>query len=127
MAARVFVHTREDYDQWLKDANAVIRDGETAITAGERWYKEKNCITCHKVDGNKLIGPPLNLVFGAERKFNDGTSRIADENYIRESILNPNAQVVEGYPAAMTSYQGIIRDGEIDTIIAYLKHLAAQN
>ncbi len=127
MAARVHVHSREKYDEIIKKLLNPIDPELEPWQNGEARFLAKGCNACHRVDGTALVGPPLNQVFGAQREFNDGTSAVADENYIRQSILDPNSQVVKGFPAAMQSYQGTIMDVEIDVIIAYLKHLAEQN
>lgn len=126
MAARVQVHSREKYDEIIEDLNDPIK-GRPMHVAGEEIFAKKTCNACHRIDGQPLVGPPLNTVFGATREFADGTSTVADENYIRQSILDPNSQVVQGFGPLMTSYQGTIKDVEIDAIIAYLKHLAEQN
>jgi cytochrome c oxidase subunit 2 len=60
-------------------------------------------------------------MFGSERKFTDGTTAVADENYIRESLLEPNAKVVEGFAPVMTTFQGLLKAEEMDAIIEYLK------
>ena len=127
MAARVQVHSREKYDEIIKKLLNPIDPELEPWQNGEARFLAKGCNACHKVDGTRLVGPPLNELFGAQREFNDGTTAVADENYIRQSILDPNSQVVKDYPAAMQSYQGTIMDVEIDVIIAYLKHLAEQN
>ncbi|HRV82622.1 MAG: cytochrome c oxidase subunit II [Planctomycetes bacterium] len=126
MAARVIVQSREDYEAWVAGLDVKDSDFPTAWQWGEYLFTKKGCAVCHHVDGTKLVGPPLNLAFGNERKFADGTSLVADENYIRESILVPGAKVVEGYPNAMTPYQGLVNDSELDGLIAYIKHLAGK-
>ena len=127
MAARVIVQSREDYDAWLDEIDKGVKDFPTLAAAGEWVYKEKHgCITCHKVDGSRLIGPPLDLVYGKQRELADGTNVLGDENYIRESILDPNTKIVKDYTPAMASYQGIMTDEQIDAVIAYMKQLAEQ-
>ena len=71
-----------------------------------------------------LQGPSFKNLFGYERRFKDGTSAIADENYIRHSILNPHDQIVAGYDAIMPTYQGNLKDNEITAIIEYFKTLS---
>lgn len=127
MAARVKVYPREEYDEVVKELVIKVDPDKTPVENGRIRFEKLGCLGCHRVDGTRLVGPPLNEVFGANREFQDGSSTTADENYIRQSILDPNSQVVKDYAPAMQSYQGIIEDEEIDVIIAYLKHLAEQN
>jgi cytochrome c oxidase subunit 2 len=63
-------------------------------------------------------------LYGATQKLNDGSTVTADENYLRESILNPNAKIVAGYAPVMPSYQGQISEDQLNQLIAYIKSLA---
>ncbi len=67
------------------------------------------------------MGPSFKESYGNQRQFADKTSATADEDYIRNSILYPKKQVVEGYQPVMPSYQGQLSDDDIASIIAYLK------
>jgi cytochrome c oxidase subunit 2 len=67
------------------------------------------------------VGPTFKGVWGREESLASGDKVTVDENYVRESILNPLAKVVEGYPPAMPTYQGRLKDKEITAIIEYLK------
>lgn len=78
-----------------------------------------NCKSCHSIDGSALVGPSFKGLWQKERTFADGTKVLADENYIRNSILNPNEQVVKGYPAAMPVQD--YNDAEIQSLIEFLK------
>jgi len=80
-------------------------------------------VACHSLDGSRLVGPSWKGLFGSERKLADGTTVKADENYLRESILQPMVKVVESYPPSMPSYQGQLQEVQIDGIIAYIKTL----
>jgi cytochrome c oxidase subunit 2 len=86
---------------------------------GERLFKDKMCATCHALDGNRVVGPALNGVLGRQVKLTDGSTITADEAYITESIKNPTAKVVEGFPPAMPPLG--LNDSEIQDLIAYLK------
>ncbi|HMW37210.1 MAG TPA: cytochrome c, partial [bacterium] len=83
----------------------------------------KACITCHSLDGKPGSGPSWKAIFGKAEKMTDGSTVTIDENYLRESILNPQAKIVAGYQPVMPTYQGILKDREIDAIIAYIKTL----
>ncbi len=119
MAAVIRVMPQEDYEAWLKGQGSTgdpILDGENVF--------QRKCATCHSADGSNNIGPTWLDLYGTERQFNDGTSAIADENYIRESILNPAAKIRAGYQNQMTSFQGLITDYEIEAVIAYMKSIS---
>jgi cytochrome c oxidase subunit 2 len=108
--------------EWLDSETKGIEQYEPAI-AGEKFiYKLKGCIGCHTVDDSIRVGPSFKGLFGSERTFTDGTTAVADENYIRESILQPDVKIVAGYPPLMVPQA--LTDQEIDVFIAYLKTLA---
>ncbi|RMD74547.1 MAG: cytochrome c, partial [Chloroflexi bacterium] len=81
------------------------------------------CAGCHAMAGGG-VGPSLQGLYGATEKLADGATVVADENYLRESILNPNAKIVAGYAAVMPSYQGQISEDQLNQLIAYIKSLA---
>jgi cytochrome c oxidase subunit 2 len=73
------------------------------------------------MDGSAKTGPTLLGIYGREEQMADGSTIVADENYIRESILEPNARIVAGFEPVMPTYQGRLSDDEIMAIIEYLK------
>jgi cytochrome c oxidase subunit 2 len=86
---------------------------------GEKLFSAKTCNACHSLDGSKLVGPSLKGLVGKNGKLADGNSYTADEAYIAESIKNPAAKVVEGFPPAMPQLG--LKDEEISDLIAYLE------
>lgn len=88
---------------------------------GKKIYQGKLCISCHSLDGSKIVGPSFKGLYGRAGKLSDGSSYTADDAYIKNSILNPTSQVVEGYPPAMPPYQGQLSDGDIADVIEFLK------
>ena len=82
---------------------------------------QKGCTTCHSLDGSPKVGPTWKGLFGSTRTFSDGTSATADENYLRQSILEPNAKVVTGFAPAMPTFQGSLKDQQLSDLIAYIK------
>ena len=90
---------------------------------GEKIYKEKGCNACHSIDGSTLVGPSFKGVFGHTVELADGSKVEADENYIRESILEPQAKIVKGFQPVMPSFKGILSDEEVTAVIAYIKTL----
>jgi cytochrome c oxidase subunit 2 len=91
--------------------------------AGQKLYTSLGCAACHSTDGTARVGPTFQTLYGHEVPLKGGGKVTADENYIRESILQPAAQVVAGFEPVMPTYQGRIRDKEITVIIEYLKSL----
>ncbi|MEL6543076.1 MAG: cytochrome c oxidase subunit II [Myxococcota bacterium] len=123
MLAKVMVHeTREQYEEAMSGLMNKY-EGLSQAESGEMIYKAKGCNGCHSLDGSRLVGPSFKGLWGKERKFADASVENADENYVRNSILNPQGQVVEGYPPVMPSYKGQLTDDEIGFIIEYIKTL----
>lgn len=122
MDAKVVVHTQEDFETWLETSDA-MDDDMTPAEQGEVLVQRNACDNCHSVDGSSMQGPTFKGLWQSERQFEDGTTAVADENYIRESILEPSAKMVQGYPDVMPSYQGTLSDRQIDAIIEYIKTL----
>ncbi|MBL9112725.1 MAG: cytochrome c, partial [Myxococcales bacterium] len=86
---------------------------------GESLFKKNNCTSCHSVDGSKIVGPSMKGIFGTPQPTNAG-SIVADENYLRESILKPQAKIVTGFEnAQMPPF--VFKDAQIDALIAYIK------
>jgi cytochrome c oxidase subunit 2 len=87
-------------------------------------YNRQGCKACHSLDGSKLVGPSLKDVYGYEFLLADGQTVLADDAFIKESILEPNATVIDGYQPVMTPYAGILGDREIEAIIEFLKTIS---
>jgi cytochrome c oxidase subunit II len=122
MVAKVVVHPAGDFEKWLSEASNILAKLPPA-QAGEQLYKTRGCPQCHSVDGKTGIGPSLYAVFGAAQALRGGARAVADENYIRESIVDPPAKVVAGFDPVMPSYKGRLKDAEITAVIEYLKTL----
>lgn len=123
MLSKVVVESQEDYEKYLADLEKKIL-AMPPVELGKRVYQIKGCKQCHSVEGVDGTGPMWNNVFGSTRTFADGSTRVADENYIRESILNPGKELVQGYGNNMPTYQGNIKDAEITGVIEYLKTIS---
>ena len=113
------------YEKWLTEAGS--EDDDLPLDElGAKLYTKKACITCHTLDGSALVGPSYlqtSQMWGQERVFDDGSSVTIDDNYIRNSILEPQSQIVAGYQGVMPTYQGVLNDRELDALIAFLKTL----
>jgi len=125
MIGKVRVLTRADYNTWLEEST-LGAEGMDPVELGRRLYVSKACITCHTIDGTPNNGPSFLGVFGHQVELANGTSVTADENYLRESILSPMSKVVAGYQPIMPTYQGLLKDAELDALVAYIKSLGAE-
>ncbi|QDT87946.1 Cytochrome c oxidase subunit 2 precursor [Gimesia chilikensis] len=121
MISKVIVHeTRGDFDKWLQQASDIHKN-KSPVEAGEYFYKSRGCIQCHSLDGTPKNGPTFKGLFKSERKFADGSTGVADENYIRQSILEPQSQVVAGFRPIMPTFKGQLTDQDITAIIAFIE------
>lgn len=109
------------------DPTMVIHeDGKTAsIENGEELFVKMGCTACHAVNGkgDGKIGPGMKGLHGSERQFRDGTSAIADTDYIRESIVAPGEKVVMGFEGEMPSFMGVISEGDLESLVMYIRSL----
>jgi len=93
------------------------------VERGQKLFKEKGCNACHTVTGEKLVGPSLKGIFGHEIELEGGQKVLVDENYIRETIVDPNRKIVKGYQPLMPTFKGTLSDDEINSLVAYIKSL----
>lgn len=122
MLAMTMIHTQESFETWLEEGDAIDEDMPPA-ERGEALVVRNGCMACHSADGSPGVGPTFAGLWMSDRTMQDGEVITADENYIRESILEPNEKITEGYDPVMPSYQGVISDRQIDDIIEYIKTL----
>jgi cytochrome c oxidase subunit 2 len=121
MLGRIIIESQAAFDRYLAEGVGP-RAGETPEQYGHRVAQESQCFTCHSVDGSASTGPTWRGLFGRTENLTDGTAHV-DENYIRESILQPQAKVVRGFQPVMPTFQGTLQDRQIDAIIAYIRTL----
>jgi cytochrome c oxidase subunit 2 len=118
MGGTVTVMERTAYEKWL----AGDTSDEPMDVAGAKLFEQFRCNTCHLQESTGR-GPSLAGVFGKEVELTNGRTVVANEAYIRESILNPGAKVVAGYKQLMPTFQGQITESGILQIMAYIKSL----
>jgi len=129
MQANVKVLSKEEYDKWYTDttAVAVTEASSKPGAAGMALIDGQGCYACHSTDGSKILGPTFLNLFGEKQVvMKDGkeVTVTADEEYIKKSIYEPNAEIVKGYPRdLMQSYKETLSDDDIAKIIEYLKTL----
>ena len=120
MFANVIVMSEEDFKEWnSKDPDADL----PPVAMGEKMYQKQACASCHSLDGSKIIGPTFKGLFGRQETLADGSTVDVDENYIRTSMMDPQAQVVQGYTPVMPPYKGTLTEAQITGIIEYIKTL----
>ena len=107
-----------EFQTWLSGGAAAV----PMATAGENLFRKLGCISCHAANDTGR-GPSLAGLLGKAVRLQSGATVTADENYIRESILEPQAKIVAGYPSIMPTFKGLISEDGIMQIIAYLKSL----
>lgn len=115
MRGTVYVMEPARYQEWLGDTPAEQQERPSLLV-------QYRCVTCHVSDGAASRGPPLELLFGRRVQLKNGMSLVADENYIRESILRPNAKIVQGYTTVQMP-PFVMKDKQLDAVIAYIKSL----
>ena len=118
MVGQVIVMTPQDYEAWLAGGKST----GSAAQNGERLFADLSCITCHKADSTGR-GPSLIGLYGSTVQLADGRTVVADENYLRESIMNSQAKVVQGYQPIMPAFQGTVSEENLLQLIAYIKTL----
>jgi cytochrome c oxidase subunit II len=121
MIGQVVVMEATAYQTWLSGG---APEGSLAST-GERLFGDLACNTCHRPD-SRGRGPVLQNVFGRPVQLHDGTVVMADENYVRESILTPAAKLIAGYQPVMPAFQGLVSEEQLLALIEYVKSLSTQ-
>jgi cytochrome c oxidase subunit 2 len=125
MSATVKVHPSGEFERWLADASNFL-DRMTPVDAGRLLYNRRGCFQCHSLDGTAKTGPTFKDSFGTQQALTDGSLVTVEENYIRQSILEPQAKVRAGFKPVMPTYQGQLNDREIDALIEFIKSLRAE-
>ena len=120
MGGFVYVMEQRDFDNWLSGSVS----GQTPVEQGRDLFENKlGCASCH-AGGPQQRGAKLEGIFGHEVKLVGGQTVVANEEYIRNSILNPSAQVVEGFPPIMPTFKGQVTDEQLLSLVAYIKSLS---
>ena len=118
MIGDIVVQEPAQYEAWMNGGST----GPLSAT-GERLFSELGCGTCHRLDGTGR-GPNLQGVFGKPVALEDGRTVMADENYLRECILDPGAKRVKGFQPIMPTFQGLVSEEQVNALVAYVKSLA---
>ena len=106
----------EDYARWT----AAQPQGDDLAAQGATLYRTLGCSGCHEA-GSRVAAPPLAGIYGRPQPLADGSFAVADENYLRTSVMQPEKQVAAGYAPVMPSYQGIASEDQVVALIAFLE------
>ncbi len=119
MIGNIIVMEPAQYQAWMSG-------GQTGplSASGEKIFAELGCQTCHRTD-TQGRGPNLQGVFGKPVLLEDGRTVTADENYVRESILDPGSKVVKGFKPVMPTFQGLVSEEQLNALVAYVKSLSS--
>jgi cytochrome c oxidase subunit II len=120
MLAKVWVDNDAAYKKWVEEGDEMTRTMPLK-ELGKIMYENKGCNTCHSLDGRRGDGPSFKGVFGKTEKMSDGTVIKIDENYIRQSILQPQAHIVASFEGIMPTFQGLLREREIQALVEFVK------
>ena len=117
-------------DVGIESAEAATGAGADRLVAqaslaeqGKAVYQNKGSVACHSVDGTPKIGPTHKGLFGSKVELTNGKVVVADENYIRNHIENPQSTTVKGFNPVMPTFKGLIIETEMNALIAYLKSI----
>jgi cytochrome c oxidase subunit II len=120
MLARVVVHTPEGFQAWVAEEIKKI-ESMPLVELGALTFNQSGCATCHSLDGAAKVGPTFQGLFGKQEKLLGLGTVNVDENYLRESILEPQAKIVDGFPPSMPTFKGQLSDRRISGLVEYIK------
>ncbi|HJT66972.1 MAG TPA: cytochrome c oxidase subunit II [Pyrinomonadaceae bacterium] len=119
MTGSVYVMEPREFDNWLS-GNA---GNASPAAAGQQLFQTLGCASCHGANGEGGRGPTLAGLIGRQTPLEGGQSVKPDEAYIRESILNPQAKIVAGFPPIMPTFQGQVSEDQLVQLVAFIKSL----
>jgi cytochrome c oxidase subunit 2 len=119
MIGTVYVMEPDEYQAWLSGGGAT----GSMSARGEQLFQQLACSTCHLSDGTGR-GPSLVGVFGSQVKIQGDGTVLANESYVRESVLTPQMKLVDGYQPIMPTFQGLVTEDQLLSLIEYVKSLS---
>lgn len=123
MLAKIHVDDEATYQKWLIEGDESMKT-MPLTELGQLVHENRGCSTCHSLDETRGQGPSWKGIWGQTHQFTDGAQAVVDENYVRESIMDPHKHVLAGYEAIMPTYKGLLRDREVLGVIEYIKSLS---
>jgi cytochrome c oxidase subunit 2 len=128
MLSKAEIVTREEYDKWFEELK---KTGIRPESPGLVLLRNTGCLACHSLDGAKLVGPSFKGLYGSQRTIASGRTEVsvqADDEYIKKSIYEPDAEIVAGYSKGlMQSYTDKLNESDLNAITEYLKTLSGGN
>lgn len=124
MLAKVVVESQTDFRKWLETAG--VDEDMPLPEYGEQLYTQQQCVACHSLDGSAGIGPTLQGLYGESEQLADGSTVEVDDNYLRESILDPGAQIVAGYQNVMPAAYSSLNERQVNALIEFIKTQSPQ-
>jgi cytochrome c oxidase subunit 2 len=122
MEGLVKVVSQSDFDKWISEQQSAAP--MDPVLRGQQLSQQLGCINCHSVDGSEKTGPTWLQLYQSEVELSDGSSVVADDNYLKTSIVNSNLQVVAGYSAnVMPNFADLLDQTEVESLVAYIKTL----
>jgi len=118
MIGDIVVLTPDDYKKWLAGSTS----GMSLAQNGERLFASLSCNACHNAKPDAR-GPNLANVYGAKLPLSSGGTVLADDAYLRESILNPSQHITQGFAPIMPTYQGQVSEEGVIALVEYIKNL----
>lgn len=119
MLASVITHSQGDFEEWLSSAG--VDEDMPLPELGEQLYNQRQCMACHSLDGTPGIGPTFQGLYGATETLDDGSTVEVDDNYLRESILEPGATIVQGYQNIMPAAYTNLSERELSGLVAFIE------
>ncbi|OGQ07623.1 MAG: cytochrome c oxidase subunit II [Deltaproteobacteria bacterium RIFCSPLOWO2_12_FULL_40_28] len=123
MLATVKVMEPVDYQKWQQEWEFKQRGGTPLEEVGASLFASKGCIACHTATDQKLVGPGMQGIYDHDVELVDGSKIKVDENYLRESLMEPQAKIVKGFAPVMPTFKGTLTDQEVGDLISYIKSL----
>jgi len=137
MLGELVVMPEVEYDQWIAEQRrfdlaaaqdsgpsaAQVMPGANLTEEGRRVASLQGCLKCHSVDGSRHIGPTWVDLYQRNQKLKDGKAVVADEGYLTKSMMDPAAEIVEGYQNVMPTYQGKMSPPEVAAVVEFIKSL----
>jgi cytochrome c oxidase subunit 2 len=121
MYGKLVVMPEKEFQEWLESGGE--EKGVSPVVEGEKLSVKLACTTCHSADGSAKTGPTWKGLYGHKVTLADGSTVNADEAYLRESITDPNAKIVQGYQPLMPVFKGLVTQKQLDALVAYMKSL----
>jgi len=116
----VRVLPQEEFDDWVEQAAAATDVPLPEL--GKQLYQQQGCQGCHSLDGSQMVGPSFQGLYGmTEHEMSDGSTVTVDENYLRESILQPSANIVQGYENQMPQMYSSLSERQLSGLIEFIK------